>query len=204
MASKRQLSYFVGGRHALLALALLSVLSACGPAVQNITVKSAEALSADPAQATLVIVQPTTRFQSVNILDQDGRLIAQLNDRSHTLLRLPAGPRRLYATVEKQAKWGDRIEGTFEAGRTYYATISLRWGGVSFLALNPRSNDQRWSQKEKFLSTTPRVQMDPSKTALASQQLGDPTSVLQNADAYVAKLDEAHRAEHLIRAEDGI
>lgn len=188
----------------LVALAYSTVLAACTPAVPNITVKTPEPLSADPAQATLVIVQPTTRFGSLSILDQDGRLLGQLNDRSHTVLRIPPGPRRLYAVPEKEASFADRIEGSFDGGRTYFATISLRWGGVSFLALNPRSRDERWSHKDEYLAATPHVQMDPSKVTLASERLGDPTKVLKTADAYSDRLDEAHRAEHLVRAEDGI
>jgi hypothetical protein len=176
----------------------------CGPAVQNITVATPGTVAAVPDQATIVIVQPTTHFQSVGILDARGQLIAQLNDRSHTVIQVPAGPVRLYALVENKAGWADRLEGTVVAGKIYYATVGLRWGGVAFLALNMRSPDARWAQKDAYVASTPRVQMDLQKVSLAAGQIGDPAAVFKSADAFNEKLDPPHRAERLIQAEDGI
>ena len=98
--------------------------------------------------ATIVVVQPTTHFQSVSILDGRGQLVGQLNDRSHTVFQVAPGPVRLYALVENKANMADRIDGTVQPGRVYFVTVSLRWGGVSFLALNQRSPDGRWNQKD--------------------------------------------------------
>jgi len=189
---------------AAFALVAGSLFGGCGPAVQNISVKSPAAVAAVPDQATIVIVQPTTMFSPLNILDARGGLLGQLDARSHTVVHVPAGPVRLYAVLEKAAKTADRIDGTVEAGRIYYASVSMRWGGVSFLALNTRSPDARWSKKDQYLSRTARVQMDPQRVALARSELGDPAPVLEKADAFVAKLDAAHRAERTIHAEDGI
>lgn len=68
-----------------------------------------------PDQATIVIIQPTTRFHSVNILDARGQLLGQLNDRSRTVIHVPPGAVRLYAIVENRAEFGDRIEGEVDA-----------------------------------------------------------------------------------------
>ena len=176
----------------------------CGPAVHSITIPSPGAITAAPTQATVVIVQPSTRFQSLNILDGQGQLVAQLNDRSHTMVQLPAGPVRLYAVLENSPGTADRIEGTLLPGKIYYATVSLRYGGVSFLALNPRSRDDRWSKKDEYLSATPRIQMDSQKVAQATTELGDTTRIMKKADAYVAKMDAAHLAERTIEEGDGL
>jgi hypothetical protein len=111
---------------------------------------------------------------------------------------------KLYAVVENRAEWGDRIEGSVLPGKVYYATLSMRWGGVSFLTLTPRSPDQRWSHKDEYLSGTQGVEMDPSKTALAKQQLGDTKSMLTTVDGSVSKFDAAHMAERTIHPEDGL
>jgi hypothetical protein len=187
----------------LVAVACCSAIG-CTPAVQNITVRSPTPLSASRDKANIVVVQPGTHFGSLSILDASGELVGQIHDRSHTLIQVPAGPVRLYGVVEKQYDWADRVDGTVEAGRTYYVTVSLRWGGIAFRALNPRSADDRWSQREQFLAQTPHIQMDPQKVALAKVQLGDPTPVLKAADAYVAKLDAEQRAERKLEPSDGL
>lgn len=178
--------------------------SACAPAVQNITVKSSAPIATTPDLATIVVIQPTTHFAWLSILDAKGTVLGQLHDRSYTAFQLPPGPFQLYAVVEKSAVMADRIEGTVEAGRTYFATIGYRYAGVAFRALNPRSLDNRWSQREEFLANTPHVQMDVQKVPTVQAQLGDPKPILTAADEYVAKLDEAHRAERTVLAADGL
>jgi hypothetical protein len=188
----------------ILALVAAALAAGCGPAVQNITVQTPGSPSATPAEATIVVVQPTTRFQSVNIFDGHGQLVGQLNDRSYTVLQVPAGETRLYAFPENKSEWADRIAGTVQAGRVYYATVSLRWGGISFLALNQRSRDGRWMKKDEYLSASPHVQMDPQRTPLVMGKLGETAHLFDKADAFVQKLDGPHQAERVIQPEDGI
>jgi hypothetical protein len=190
---------------AIMAAALEVTLVGCGQ-TQNITVPSAASVTPVPDQANIIIVQPTTRLQ-LNILDGQGRLVAQLNERSRTVVRVPPGPVRLYAIPGAVAEAGDRIEGTVRAGRTYYATLSVRgggYGGVAFRALNPRSHDNRWAQRDSFMANTPLIEMDPSKVANAMRGIGDPVPLLQKVDAKVDKLGAAHRAERTIDPEDGL
>lgn len=176
----------------------------CGPAVRNVTVRSAASIAPSASEATIVVVQPSTRYSSVNILDGQGRLLGQISDRSHTVVRVPPGTLRLYAIPEREASWGDRIDGHVEAGRVYYATIGMRWGGITFLALNPRSRDDRWSHRDEYLGSTPLVEMDLAQVPLAVQELGDTAPLLARVDQNVDRLDEAHREERTIRPEDGL
>jgi len=189
---------------AVLALGLVATLSiGCGPAVHNITVRSAARIAPAPGVATIVVIQPSTHFQSVSLLDAGGSLVGMIQDRSSTVVQVPAGNVRLYAIVERQAGWGDRIEGTVEAGRVYYVTISLRWGGVSFLALNPRSRDDRWSHLSEYLGQAPLVEMDRAGIPVATRELGDTRPLLATIDHYAEGLDAEHHEEHVIRPDDG-
>ncbi len=188
----------------LIALAGSTTLAiGCGPAVHNITVQSATRIARDPGSATIVVVQPSTRFQSLSLLDAHGELVGMIHDRSSTILHVPAGQVRLYAIVERNDGWGDRIEGTVEAGHVYFATISLRWGGVSFLALNPRSRDDRLSHLSEYLQQAPLVEMDPARVPVARRELGDTGPFLRTIDRYADGLDAEHREEHVIRPDDG-
>lgn len=184
---------------AFLALAAMG----CGPAVHNIAVRSSASVAPDPAAATIVVMQPSTHYNSVGILDANGTLVGMLNDRSSTIVRVPPGNFRLYALVENQAGWGDRLEGTVEAGRVYYATISMRWGGINFLALNTRSRDDRWSHLSEYLENAPLVAMDPAGVPVATRELGDTHAILQRIDHYADGLDAEHHAERVVDAADG-
>lgn len=184
-------------------LAVAWLAAGCSPTVPNITVRTPGAIVANPEAVTVVVIQPTTRLRSVDIVDGRGQLVGQLDDRSHTVVRVPEGPTLLYAIVENKAETADRIEGTLVAGRVYYATVGERAGGVSLLALNPRSPDGHWRRKDEYLAATPRVQMDPQKVVRAVNELGDTAAILRAGDAHVATLDAASLADHTIQESDG-
>jgi hypothetical protein len=175
----------------------------CEPAVHNITVASPGTIAPDAHKVTVVVVQPVTRLRSVSLLDGRGQLVGQLDDRSHTVVHVPEGPTVLYAVLENRAETADRIEGTLVPGRIYYATVHERAGGVALLALNPRSPGGRWSHRDEYLRTTPRVQMDRERITRAVNEIGDPEPIINAAESYVAGLDPAARAEHEIAETDG-
>lgn len=190
------------------AVALLLVVAfGCGPAVPNITVPVVGVSARRSDAATIVVVQPTTRYKSVSLVDGTGRLLGQLYKRSHTVLRVPPGPVRLYAFWENQFKAGDRIEGSVLAGKVYYATIGYRGtvGGIALLALNPRSPDGRWGEKDRYLSKTPSVQMDPARAPDVMKYLGaTPPELFRWADERTNGLTGRDHEERVIRPEDGI
>ncbi|HZI40167.1 MAG TPA: hypothetical protein VFD67_00645 [Gemmatimonadaceae bacterium] len=184
---------------------LLGLLAGgCGPAVVNTTRPSPAMATPAPDRVAIIIIQPTTAFQSVSILDAQGQLLGQLNGRSRTVVYVPPGPVRLYAIPEKQADWGDRVDGEVQGGLVYYATISLRFGGLAFRTLNPQSRDNRWANRELYMANTPAVEMDSSKVPEAVRQIGDPVPMLRKIDAFVERLDDAHRAERSIKPGDGL
>jgi hypothetical protein len=102
------------------------------------------------------------------------------------------------------AEWGDRIDGTVLAGKTYYATIGLRYGGLKFLALNPRSKDNRWSALQEYLSTLPAVQMDPALAAQEQHELSGIDDLISHAESFPRTLNDEHRSQRLFLPEDGL
>ena len=192
----RPLSLFLVG--CLLAGALL----ACAP--PNIAVHSSEAIDRRDGVATLVVIQPRTSGLLLSLLDGQGALVGQLNDNSHTVVRVPAGPFRLYLIPMGNPKMGDRVEGEVYAGKIYFATVSIRFGGYKINSLNPDTRDGRWEHRQQWLEETPRVQMDPARIDELARALGDPEPLLQTVDAYVDRMDEAHREARRVRAADGL
>jgi len=185
------------------AVALACVVGACEPTVPNITVRTPGAIAPAHDAVSIVVIQPETRLHAVGLLDGRGQLVGQLDDRSHTLVRVSEGPTILYAVLGKHPETSDRIEGTLVSGRVYYATVSERPGGVALLTLNPRSPGGRWSHKDEYLRATPRVQMDPQLVTRAVNELGDPEAIIHAGNAYVDSLDAAARGEHQIQETDG-
>src|SRR5437868_2514541 len=77
-------------------------------------------------------------------------------------------------------------------------------GGLAFRALNPRSLDGRWAQRDAYIAGTPLIEMDPTKVPIVIRQIGDPAPLLQKIDAKIEKLGPAHRAERTIEPQDGL
>jgi hypothetical protein len=187
---------------ALVALGTLG-LGACGPSFPNISVVSPGKVEATPDAVTVVVIQPKTRLRSVELIEGHGQLVGQLDDRSHTVLRLHEGPTVLYAVLGPDASTVDRIEGTLIAGRVYYAIVEARAGGVALLALTPRSRGDRWSHKSEYLASTPRLQIDSRQLTRAVNELGDTDAIIQTGDGRAARMDAAQVAEHSIQETDG-
>ena len=198
----RTFSGRIAALRSTLAIAVLFV--GCAPAFPAITVKAPpDPIAPDPERVTVVVVQPSTRLRAVNLVDGRGQLVGQLDDRSHTVMRLPEGPTVLYAVVGNDAASADRIEGTLLAGRVYYATVSARDSGLELATLTPRSPGGQWSRKNEYLASTPRLVMDRDKIVRAMNELGDTAPLMHAADARVAKLDAEHAAEHALQESDG-
>jgi hypothetical protein len=191
---------------ALQAVLVGALALGCAPVVQSIAVPGPDgAIVAAPESVSVVVVQPESKLRPVNLVDGRGQLVGQLDGRSHTLVRLTEGPNLLYAVVDNRVASVDRLEGTLIRGRLYYAYVGERAdGGVELVALNARSRDGRWAQKDQYLSSTPRVQMDPERVTRAVNDLGDTNAIIDAGNARFAALDAAAQAEHAIQENDGL
>jgi len=180
-------------------------LTGCAAQVTNITMPASEtSIEASRDMATIVVVQPSTHYRNLSVLDGNGNLLGQLHDRSYTVMQVPAGPLRLYVLAERKATWGDRIQGEVLAGRIYYATISLRYGGIRFNSLNSRSPDSRWGQRDLYLTRGHRLQMDPQRIVTAVEELGETAEILDVIDDYSDRYNLEQIEVHTIRPEDGV
>jgi hypothetical protein len=185
------------------ALVAATLLGACAPAVQNITVVTPGTITSAPDVVTIVVIQPTTRLRAVELVDGRGQLVGQLDDRSKTVVHVPEGPTVLYAVLENRADTVDSVEGTLVPGRVYYATVEERPGGVALTVLSPRRIDDAWAHRNEYLSRTPRVQMDPLRIGRAVNELGDTAPILQAGDARAATLDTTQLAARTFQETDG-
>ncbi len=189
---------------AVTVILLVLFLTGCFARVDNITVPVNGSIETSAKDATIVIVQPSTHYSSLSLLDGNGKLLGQLHDRSYTVVNVPPGPIRLYVLPERLLTWGDRIQGEVTAGRVYYATISLRFGGIRFNSLNPRSPDRRWEQRDVYLTRGPYVEMDPAREALLLDQLGDTAEILEVIEKYADRYPPNQIEVHTILPEDGL
>jgi hypothetical protein len=196
-------SRFVDSRLALALTLIAAALAGCAPAVAVVAIPSPGTIAADPHKATIVVIQPSSQLHAINLIDGRGQLVGQLDDRSHTVVRVPEGPTLLYAVVENLPSSADRLEGTLIGGRIYYATVSARTGGAAIVTLTPRSPEGRWDRKNEYLARTPRVQMDPEAVGRAVNELGNALPIMEAADAHVASMSTAEQAEHQFQESDG-
>jgi hypothetical protein len=202
---ERVLSRFVSSFVCALSIIVAAAfVTGCAPTVAVVPVSSPGAITADPQKATIVVIQPASKLRAVSLIDGHGRLIGQLDERSHTILRVSEGPTLLYAVVENQPDSADRLEGTLIGGRVYYAIVSARSGGAELLALTPRSPQSRWDHKNEYLARTPRVQLDPDGIGRTVNELGNTVPIMEAADAHVAAMSTAEQAEHQYQESDGL
>jgi hypothetical protein len=193
-------------------LVALTALAGCSVTVDRITRPAVGTVGVEQGRATIVIVQPNIPMRDVNVLDSSGQLVGQITGLSRTTIRVPAGSLRLYALRDDLGWTGDRIDGEAQAGKTYYATIggssgwakTGKWGGLRFMALTPRSGNNRWAGREQYLASTPAVEMDPARIAAAQRQLGDTTKLMREIDSFADGLSGQNRVDRTILAADGL
>ena len=82
-------------------------------------------------------------------------------------------------------------------------TVGFRWGGLSLSTVTPRTGDNAWAEKAQDLDN-PELELDGEKAKVAHDQLGDVKELLSTIDEHFNDLDAEHKAEHVIKPEDGI
>jgi hypothetical protein len=168
---------------------LCLVLVGCASATEVVAVPSRVPTAVSSEEATLIVAN-TASWRVVNLLDENGRLVGQLNGRSHVVIARPAGPFKLYAVPEADASRGDRIEGTLERGRLYSASVGMRWGGAS---LTVTHDDCELG----------RVELDAAKVPTLMQELGDTRAITVEIDRRVERLDTDARQARTVKPVDG-
>jgi hypothetical protein len=193
-----------GGKRATAPVIGALALVACATTANlDATVAVPEKITAAPDAVTVIVVQPKTQLRDVQLVEGHGQLVGQLEGPSHTVLKLREGPTVLYASLGNDAATVDRIEGTLISGRTYYALVEPRDGGVALLALTPRTPGDLWSRKAELLAATPRLALDPQKVTRVVNELGDLDPILRAGDARADRLDPAATAARTLQETDG-
>ncbi len=185
------------------AVAAALFFTACAPATRMIIKPGTkEQPVADPAAATIVVGN-ISNWKVLNLLDEDGKVVGQLTGRSHTILKRPAGPMKLFAIPEKEGAWGDRVEGTLENGRVYYVKIGMRFGGASVTTLSERTDKEEWPNRKTYIDDLERVNMDAVQIAGLTADLGDPSKLISAVEKVVAGWEPADKTARTFEAADG-
>lgn len=119
------------------------------------------------------------------------------------MLQHPAGAFKLYVVPEKQGTWGDRVEGTVEAGRVYFVKVGVRYGGVSAVSLSARSDPEEWPNRKTYVTDLDRVTLDSSQLAGLVTELGDTKALMAQVETVVADFDAPQKAQRKVEPADG-
>ncbi len=153
------------------ALLLVLVFTAC---VKNPIITKDGALPAGPkpSEATLVIAQSFT-YPAINVIDDTGKIVAQVGPRQHTVVGVPAGPIKLAAFPGTDTGRGDRVVGTVEAGKVYYLAVGFRMGGITFQGISERVSKEDWATRKTYVTDLAPVTMDAARVGEVEAALGE-------------------------------
>lgn len=184
-------------------LALCACFSACAPATRLITRPAAKEPAVAQKSSATVVVGNVMNWKVLNLFDGRGKVIGQLTGRSHTVLQHPPGAFKLYVVPEKQGSWGDRVEGTLEAGRVYFLQVGMRFGGVSMQAVSARTSPEEWPNRQTYVNDLDRVNVDPAQLSGLEADLGDIQPLIAEVDGVVSGFDAEQKKARTIEPADG-
>lgn len=191
-------------RNAIAVAAALLLATGCAPATRLIIKKSDTKEQPKPTAAdATIIVGNIANWHVVNLLDENGKVAGQLTGRSHTVLHHPAGAFKLYAMPEKEARWGDRVEGTLEAGRVYLLQVGQRFGGARVINISERTDKEEWGNRKTYVADLDRVDLDSAQLAGLNTDLGDTKPYLTQIDEIVAGFEADDKKMRTVEAADG-
>lgn len=159
--------------------------------------------------ATFVVIQPTTR-QVITFIDGEGKILGRLYDRSHTVFTVPAGEISMYAVPSMGAEPNDNapgvdaIRGRVEAGRIYYATMSIQMRGPRFNTLHSSSPDGRWLNRREWVANRPRTRLSEEDLVHVKAYLYDTNEIRREGDRYLDSLPPHQVEARTIRPEHGL
>lgn len=151
----------------------LLLLSLCACVKNPIITKDGAAPAAPkPSEATLVIAQSFT-YPAINVVDDTGKVVAQVGPRQHTVVGVPAGPIKLAAFPGTRHDMGDRVIGTVEAGKVYYLAVGFRMGGITMQAISERLSKEDWATRKTYVTDLAPVTMDSARVGEVEAALGE-------------------------------
>lgn len=179
------------------------LLAACAPATRLIAAPTAKQAVVAPSDSALLVVSNVMRWPVLNLLDDKGEVVGQLTTRSFTTIRRPAGPFRMYVVPENKGVWGDRVDGTLEAGKVYYIQVAMRWGGASMEVVAQRLDPGEWANRRDNEKNLDQVALDPANVGQLKQDLGDVGALIKDVDGVYDHLEAGDKAKRSVQAGDG-
>lgn len=186
----------------LLTLALSSA-AGCGMEVQDYTRLVRRGLPvAQPAAATLVIMRRGGIGEMLQVMDERGALLAQVGLNSWVRIPLAPGHHRIYAMMGTETVLSSVIDLEAAPGRIYYASTPRM--GVLW-AVAPRHTD-RWEARHVWIVDGAEVEIDPAMLAQLESEvpMERRLAAIQACDDGWNRLDDAHRADYVLAASDGV
>lgn len=184
---------------------LCIALLAAAACVKNpiITKDGAAPATPSPTQATLIIAQSFT-YPAINVVDDTGKVVAQVGPRQHTVVGVPAGPIKLAAFPGMDTGRGDRIVGTVEAGKVYYLAIGFRMGGITFQNIAERLSKEDWAGRKTYVTDLAPVTMDSARVGEVEAALGEGrANIFKEIDSEVNGWAEDEKKARVVEAADG-
>jgi hypothetical protein len=185
--------------------ALLTATALAGP---PLVVRSKTATpEADPAKAVVVFIRPNTTARAIKpaILDEAGRVIAEVRVDSWVAAKLDPGPHTLVS-------WGEStptLKADLEAGEVYYVKVANKMGSIwtsRFVleALGPTRPG--WDQVGRWTTRGTRGwEVDEQISgAYATLRKADIDVVLQKSASEWAAYSDAERTERTLTPDDGV
>jgi hypothetical protein len=159
--------------------------------------------AAPAADAATIILSNGMGYKALNFLDGDGKVVAQLSGRAYTVIKQPAGPVKLYMVPEKKGDWGERVDGTVEAGKVYWLIVGMRWGGAMLTVLSERTNADAWKDRKNWVNGVDNQELDTAQLSGLTQDIGDPKALLVQVDAVMKGYDAAQMKDRTVQPSDG-
>ncbi len=184
-------------------IALLLLATGCGMQVQNYT-RSIDrgAPAVTEGNASLIVVRRGGIGEMVTLMDDQGRVIAQVDRDTWVRIPLAPGRHRIYSIPGKVTDFASVVDVDAQAGRLYYASVP-RVGGL--WAVAPRHED-RWKHRQEWIAAAHEVELDESKRTLLETELDEAVrkEAIDKVEKAWAKMDPKKQADFTLAADDGV
>ena len=180
-------------------LALLFTTCGGGPYSMR-TVMPAAPLGPASADSAQIVFACDTDDHVVSFVDEDGRFLGQVRERSWMAVNVEPGDHRFIALVDASAV---RIDAHVEAGRTYFV-LAERLFARGFQLRAIKRGSERWILRSRYLGHE-HVEIDPEHDAqILRTQLGDVPQRILEGDREWERLTDTERRARTLDITDGV
>ncbi len=176
----------------------LALLTACGSTTHMIAAPTAKQPIVSSKDDAILIVSNVGRLAPVNLFDEKGEVVGQLDGRTFTVLHHAPGAFRLYSLPDRNTGLGDRDEGTVEAGKVYYLQQFLHMELIA-----ERIDKDDWAERKDNERKLDQVSLDAARLPTLKLELGDVPSLIKEIDDKVDHMGADDKAKREVQPSDG-